>query len=516
MTRRPIEKDLRGSEPRYQLLVELSPAAIIVQSAEQIVFVNSAGLTLFGGRQPEDLMGSSLWDFVSSDGRKLIDWCRQTQNEGELAPRTQLEFTRLNKSRFFAEVAATSMVFKGKPAIQFILRDNTAQKQFENQLRQRNKELAARSAIAATVSLSKDLNQILRRALDEVLRLKIVPGEMFGMIFLLEKSEQRLRLAAARGTPPDHPCLKSAPAIGECLCGLAAQRGELIASNNALTDGRHTRRWQGMDPHQDICVPLKARGNVVGVMVIRLPEPSVIAEENLRLLQAVADQIGVAAENAQLRELHERAVIEERERIARELHDGFSQLLGYVNTKAMAVRFLLKNGQLEAADRNLVQLEEAARGLLVDVRETILDLRTVGRNSAGLAANLQEIVAHFTELSGLPVTLTIGSQVARLTITPETEYQLIHIVQEALNNAHKHAFPTRTWVSTDVRKGRLELIIGDDGVGFAIEAESGAHPSHFGLRSMRERAATVGADLGITSSVGQGTCVSLCLPLEEG
>jgi PAS domain S-box-containing protein len=392
-----------------------------------------------------------------------------------------------------------------------IQRDITERKQAEEEIKQRNKELAALNAVAASVSHSLDLNQILTNALDEVLSLKIISERMYGMLFLLDEQHQTLRLAAQRGAPEDHPCLTTPVKVGECLCGQAVQQGKVIISQNSWEEQQHTRHWPGMTAHKDVCIPLKARGITLGILEVRLPRAHEINDNDMGLLKAVADQIGVAIENAQLRELRERAIVEERERIARELHDGLSQLLGYVNTKAIAARLLLSKRQIKAADQQLLQLEEATKELSVDVREAILGLKMAGQSSAGLALNLNEFIASFSRLSGLPVKLAISPEVDNLPLNAETEYQLMRIVQEALNNVRKHASASQAWVNVQFKDNQLDLSITDDGIGFEPQTPQANHKGHFGLNTMRERANSIGAELTIESSVDHGSRIRVRL-----
>lgn len=397
-----------------------------------------------------------------------------------------------------------------------IQRDITKRKQAEEEIRLRNIELAALNAIASTVSQSLDLDQIINDALDEVLKLEMLVDGAYGMLFLLDENQSTLYLAAQRGAPKNHPCLTNPQKVGECLCGLAAQRGEVIISDGCLEDERHTRIWPNMHNHKDISLPLMVRGRILGAMDVRLPITYEVADSDVELLKSVANQISLAIENAQLRELRERAILEERERIARELHDGFSQLLGYVNTKAMAVRLMLKNGQIDTADQHLYQLEEAARGLFVDVRSAILDLKMAGQSGSGLTTNLNEYAAQFSLLSGLPVEISIDPGVEYLQLKAETELQLIRIVQEALANIRKHASATKAWVNVNSNNGDLEISIGDNGIGFQPEAFKGNDSSRFGLSMMRERAEAIGAFLEVDSAPNKGTQIIVRLKAKEG
>jgi signal transduction histidine kinase len=208
-------------------------------------------------------------------------------------------------------------------------------------------------------------------------------------------------------------------------------------------------------------------------------------------------------------------VKEERQRIARELHDGMAQLLGYVNTKAMAVRLLLNTGQVEAAEQHLMQLEEAARKLFVDVREAILDLKMSGQEGEGLVASLQEFVAQFTRLSGLPVDLQIDPNVKGLPLSAEIDLQMLRIAQEALANVRKHAAATKAWVTLTFDGTVLELAIGDDGRGFVPDAVAPAEWPHIGLSTMRERAQAMGAGITLDTEPGKGTRVVVRLALDS-
>ncbi len=212
--------------------------------------------------------------------------------------------------------------------------------------------------------------------------------------------------------------------------------------------------------------------------------------------------------------LRQCAIVEERERIARELHDGMAQLLGYVSTKAMAVRLMLKNGQAEAADKHLQQLEEAAQALFVDVREAIIGLKITGRNGDGLPAALREFTAQYCQLCDVPVELTIAPAAEELPLPAETELQLVRIVQEALANVRKHASANHASVSLRRENGHLELLVRDDGVGFDPGQLCAGQRPHFGLGTMRERAEAIGAEFKLSSQPGAGTSIRVRLRME--
>lgn len=212
--------------------------------------------------------------------------------------------------------------------------------------------------------------------------------------------------------------------------------------------------------------------------------------------------------------VRQRAIVEERERIARELHDGLAQVLGYVNTKATAVRLHLKKQQITEAEKHLHQLEDAARTLFVDVREAILGLRvTTGHADARLPDLLRDYAVRFSQLSDLPVTVETPPDAEQILFPPETELQVLRIVQEALANVRKHA--SASAVTVAVRNGGplVDVIVQDNGLGFDLAGGTASQRPHFGLSTMRERAEAIGAEFKIESQAGQGTAVKVRLKL---
>jgi signal transduction histidine kinase len=213
--------------------------------------------------------------------------------------------------------------------------------------------------------------------------------------------------------------------------------------------------------------------------------------------------------------LRHRAIIEERERIARELHDGLAQLLGYVNTKVMAVRLWLKQGNSAKAEELLCQIEEAARALFVETREAILGLRMNGQNGANLSAMVKDYTVQFSNLTGVPVFFVHDPAVDEVRIPAEAELQLLRIIQEALTNVRKHADATKTHINMWMEDDVLELAIVDDGHGFDLDSPNADHNPHFGLAIMRERAQSIDAEFNLNSSPETGTEINIQLKIEE-
>lgn len=238
-------------------------------------------------------------------------------------------------------------------------------------------------------------------------------------------------------------------------------------------------------------------------------------DELAHVVNRMAEGLGQQAEiERRAQEARQAAIVEERQRLARELHDGIAQVVGYVSTKALAAQLFLERGQNTEAARQLRQLAEAARGIFADLREAILDLKTTVKEAGGFVPTLTAYVERFREQSGIPTDLMLDAGAKALTLPPESEAQLLRVVQEALTNVRKHAGADHVWVRLDSdNDGTISIVVGDNGCGFDPAAVERDHRPHFGLCTMRERAEAVGGKLSVDTAPGAGTRITVVLPL---
>jgi signal transduction histidine kinase len=233
-------------------------------------------------------------------------------------------------------------------------------------------------------------------------------------------------------------------------------------------------------------------------------------------LSALATQVGLALEAARLRrELQVLAVQGERERIAREMHDGLAQVLGYVNTKSQAVEEMLAAGRVPEARRQLAELAEAARSVYVDVREAILSLSTPVPADRGIVPALEEYAAQYAESSKLAVKFGATSEATAAKLSAAAQAEVFSIAREALTNVRKHARANRVGLDLTLDAADFVLRIEDDGVGFDADllAAGPERWPHFGLAGMRERAQSIGGRIAWHSRHGAGTTVELRVPV---
>ena len=277
-------------------------------------------------------------------------------------------------------------------------------------------------------------------------------------------------------------------------------------SDDARTSGlyRGTRAW--------MAAPLKSRDVVMGVLRVDHDEPDYFDDERVRLLSAVASQTGLAMRHAQLlAQQKDMAVVAERSRIARDLHDAVSQTLFAANVLAGTLVRLAE--RIEAPDAAAIRAQAAAlerlnKGALAEMRLLMFELRPDALQATPLADLLQHAVEALACRGTIDFTQRLAS---RDRLPSATRVQIYRIAQEALSNIGRHSGAQHAlveWcVSADGRGGRLRIV--DDGHGFDV---SQPHPGHFGLIHMAERAAEIGATWTVTSGPEDGTEIVLELP----
>lgn len=263
-------------------------------------------------------------------------------------------------------------------------------------------------------------------------------------------------------------------------------------------------------------VPIRRGDRAIGMLAVGDPSDRPLRDADLETLQALADQAAVAIENDRLqRELRALAIRSERERIARELHDGLAQVLGYVNTKSQAATELLDAGRAPEARTQIDELALAARSIYVDVREAILGLSSPIEPSGGLVAAIRDYADRFAEASKLAVRVDSDPAIG-IALEPGAEDDLFRSVREALTNVRKHAEAHRVIVRISRTATDVIVEIEDDGRGFEIDHDPGAGPGsdwpHLGLVGMRERAAVAGGTVEWRRPDGGGVLVRLTVP----
>jgi signal transduction histidine kinase len=260
----------------------------------------------------------------------------------------------------------------------------------------------------------------------------------------------------------------------------------------------YVRAWMG--------VPLMVQERLVGALSINQSQPDAYTHRHVTLAMAIANQAAIAIENARLYEQAQRlAVLEERQRLARELHDSVSQALYGIGMGTSTARELLDRDPAQAAAPldYVISLTEAG---LAEMRALIFELRPDSLEKEGLVAALRRQAAALRARHGLAVHSAFGDEPA---LAFEAKEALYRVAQEALNNIVKHAHASRVEMRLDAGDEEVILEIKDDGIGFDAQA---TYPGHLGLHSMVERATQLGGRLIIESASGTGTSLRVQIP----
>jgi two-component system nitrate/nitrite sensor histidine kinase NarX len=203
-------------------------------------------------------------------------------------------------------------------------------------------------------------------------------------------------------------------------------------------------------------------------------------------------------------------MLQERARLAREIHDGLAQTIGFLKLQAAQLRNYLKKDELDRARRTADLVYSTLTEAYQDARQAIDGLR-ISPDECGLQGWLSQTASEFRDLSGLPV--SVEDVDLDVHLSSEVQAQLIRIVQEALSNVRKHANASHVWIGCRAANGDLLLEVRDDGQGFSPEDVTSA--SQHGLRGMRERAELIGADFQVISRPQQGAEVRIRLPIKR-
>ncbi len=346
------------------------------------------------------------------------------------------------------------------------------------------------------------LDQVLQTLVD--VAVDLLQADKSSLV-VWDAQRARLVVRAAHGFSPE--TMAKSFALGEGVVGRVAASGEPLVVEDTLTDSRMAGRVTGPEGIRSFMgVPIKIGGQVFGLFNVNYTQPRAFSSDDQRLFLALAQRAALAIENARLYEQAQQvAVLEERQRLARELHDAVTQTLFSASLIAEVLPRLWERSPDEGW-RRLEELRQLIRGALAEMRTLLLELRPAALVETGLGDLLRQLAEAITGRARVPVTVKVKGQ---RPLPSDVQVALYRIAQEALNNVAKHAEASQATVSLRCQPERVELRVSDDGHGFNPENIS---PEHLGLGIMCERATAIGATLKIESQIGHGTQVVVVWP----
>jgi signal transduction histidine kinase len=377
----------------------------------------------------------------------------------------------------------------------------------DRELCQSNEDLKLLNDVAAALTSSRNIEEILEKTLNLVMDYL---GVEAGEIFLREEDEQELRLALHRGDFEDRFSHLERFRVGQGFVGMVAATGKMLVSTNLREEMRYLRPEVLDAGFRSIaCIPLSSGGNVVGVMAAATRRDRSLDDRELNLLKAIGAWAGMSIENTRLnRQSRRLAVLEERERIGMDLHDGIIQSIYGVGLALDYARIAIEENPTLARQK----IEESLSGLnaiIKDIRSYILDLRPRQFHGDDLKQGLQRLVEEFQANSSTTAIL-VGPEDGLVDFPAQNSTALFHICQEALANIARHARARHAEIHLWTSRDRVLLEISDDGRGFDLSKVQ-MSLGH-GLSNMQARARKVGGDVEITSAIGEGTTVLAWVP----
>lgn len=389
----------------------------------------------------------------------------------------------------------------------------------EARILRQNQELGAVADVASTLGQSLRLDEVMQIALDKSIAVMEADA---GILCVLDEAHDELIATAQRGISGElFAQIRRAKVSDHAIGAQVIRTGEPIAIGDAFADPKLADAAKREGLRSVLAIPLKAKGKSVGVLALARRRERSFSTADAGLLSTIAGQVGMAIQNASLHaQVQSLAVAEERERIAREMHDGLAQVLGYINAQSLAIRKLVASSQLSEAQAELTRMEEAVQQSYAEVREAILSLRTSPGSGGGFLSGLRSYLEQYREMAGIQAALEVQGPVGAVRLPPTTEIQLMRIIQEALSNVRKHARARTVTVGLNLDGEVFELVVKDDGQGFDPERLPLRGWPRFGLQTMRERAQAIGGTFRVESHPGSGTSVFIRVPVgpasEEG
>lgn len=360
--------------------------------------------------------------------------------------------------------------------------------------------------VASVVGSTLELDEVLARILDQLRR---VVNYDSASVQLLQ--EDNLQVIAARG-------FKDVQQVVGATFSLTEAPNHKVVANKTpvnLADApalypafrqqpfSHIRSWLG--------VPLQVHERIIGIITVEREQPGGYNEEEISLTTAFADQAALALENARLYQQAEQlAIMEERSRLGRELHDSVTQSLYSLTLFAEVGRRAAESGNTEQVLDYLGRLGQVAQQTLKEMRLLVYELRTSALETEGLFRALQQRLDAVEKRAGVEVRLLGDTDIELPVVIEEGLYR---IAQEALNNALKHAMASRVTIRINLDGDRVKLEVADNGRAFDVASVEGG--GGMGLRNMRERAERLNGSLNIVSRHGEGTTISATVPLRQ-
>jgi signal transduction histidine kinase len=348
----------------------------------------------------------------------------------------------------------------------------------------------------------QEIEKILKIVCSEA---QILTGAHGSAVFFIQNDDQ-LKLAFSTG---DHPLTDHLPYRGS-ISEKALQDHKPIIINRPTSLGGIFQ--PDISPDNLLIAPLSVNERYLGAHYL-VNKPGGFTPDDTHLVSIYTDQSAVAIENARLRQkVQYMAVLEERERVAREIHDNLAQALSTIKLQASYIGDLLTRGDTQQARESITELVRITGETNAEARDAIYTLRNNVVSDADFLPRLQSYLAKYQKSYAIDVQLDIQEGTS-ITLPPQSLLQVMRIIQEALTNVRKHTRADKAYVSLAENEGEFILTVEDNGQGFKLEKSQENESGHVGMQIMRERAESLGGSMEVSTQPGRGTKITVRAPL---
>ncbi len=500
------------SEDEYRNIFEATSEALVIFDMEMglVVEANPAACEMYGYTRQE-FIGLNPVVFMQAESYAVFMEHVRTAEAGDVLESLVVHLHR-DGSPFYVEVRKSTINYRGQPCLLSVIRDVSRRIQIEktlsDQIEARRREQATLLAISHTLASTLELQPGL--VLDQ---LHEIIEYTHGAVFTLQDST--LVTLAIRGTgqlnksEPIRIPLNTPEILTTLFNGHRPIRVADVLSDNPqaqflrsvfgtaaaeLLEGMQSWMW----------IPLAVKGRIIGGVGVAESTKNYFTAHHANLALSVANQAAITMINAELYgQAQELAVLEERQRLARNLHDAVNQSLFSAGLIAEVLPRLWDRDQ-EEARRSLEDLRRLTRGAMAEMRTLLAELRPSTLTDSSLSDLLRLLGNAFSGRTNIPVAVDITGE---FFLPAEAQVAFYRICQEALNNIAKHAKASQVEINLTQEAAVIEMRIRDNGKGFDTQK---TFSGHYGLGMMQERAEAVGALLTISSQPGQGTELTIC------
>jgi PAS domain S-box-containing protein len=517
-------KRLAAGEEQFRTLVEQAQDAILIVQEQTMTYANPAALKLFEFASLEEMARSDLFALVGPRVRSILIERSAGRTIGEEVSRGEEVRSMTQQGRLVdLEVSASMIAWGHRPAVQATFRDITGRKMQEREQALLMWEQEALSQIDRRLIGVVDLGRILDLILGHLINLT---RAQWAGVLLREGGSQKFRWRSMAGAAGPKPA--EAFALAPQLRAILGSAEPFVLQEvTTPTQDRLTHAAGVSDENilSSVWIPLKGDPEARGVLAVGYRQTHEFSSRELRLLVSLAEKMSIAAANASLYEdllarereleilsgLRVNAQEEERRRIAREIHDGLGQILTAVKFN---VEILEDSPSLNDDEhRRIADVKTLLDNVMKEAREISYNLMPSVLDDFGLAPALQLLAERFGVQTGVRVTFVAHGMAERLPAT--VEIALYRIVQEALTNAVRHGHAKLVAIQVFRSGDEVRLTVEDDGCGMDPDRamERQIVGSGIGLASMRERVNSFRGLLDIESSLGNGTLITVRIPI---